>query len=216
MQDKYAKQLDSQAGYALSFGLPVVAYEAGWSLGGDHHAKPIHTWAKFKEEGALALNDAAEDIFRRSGGFMNVWGVYDYWPPHDLAQASTYPLWRSIAGLVTRLPAEATNGVLAPCRLQPKDIVRWAYNDGVFKGAFSKRGEWRSWLVRTPASGVWHIAVLCQGEGSWELEVDGVRIASGTVGAAPLPVRLVQGLHGIRLRARGPFTLEAVAVTAAP
>ncbi|OGV64950.1 MAG: hypothetical protein A3K19_10490 [Lentisphaerae bacterium RIFOXYB12_FULL_65_16] len=215
-QDDYARQLDGQAGYARSFGLPVIAYEAGWSLGGDFHAKPIHTWAKFKEDRALGMNDTAADIFMHSGGFMNVWGVYGYWPPHDLANAVDYPLWCSIAGLASRLPAEETNGIAAPCRLEPKDVVRWSWSDNGFAGAFGKRGEWRSWLARVPASGVWTFAVKTQGEGGWELELDGVRVGAGAAGAEPIPVRLVRGLHGVRLRAAGAFTLSGIEIQNQP
>ena len=69
--------------------------------------------------------------------------------------------------------------------------------------------------MRLPASGVWNVAVHSQGEGAWELELDGVRVATGAADAAPVAVRTVRGLHGVRLRARGPFTLAAITVEAA-
>jgi len=205
----YTQQLNAQAGYACSFGMPVIAYEAGWSLGGDFHARPIHAWAKFKEERVIGINDRAEDIFRRSGGFMNVWGVYEYWPQHDVAGATTYPLWRSIAGMGTRLPAEPTNGVAAPAKLDPRDIVPWTWADRAWNGAFSKRGQWKSWIVRVPESAIWTFAVHGHGDRNWDLEIDGQSVGNGDAG---IPVRLVRGLHGVRLRANGVFTLDGIEV----
>ena len=67
-----------------------------------------------------------------------------------------------------------------------------------------------------PASGVWTFAVKTQGEGGWELELDGVRVGAGAAGAEPIPVRLVRGLHGVRLRAAGAFTLSGIEIQNQP
>ena len=90
-ENNYAKQLNAQAAYARSFGLPVVAYEAGWSLGSDFFAKPIHTWCKFKDPRATRINDTAEDIFLAVGQLHEHLGRLPYWPGHDMVRACRIP-----------------------------------------------------------------------------------------------------------------------------
>ena len=45
--DNYSAQLNSQARYAQAYGLQVVAYEGGWSLGGDFGATAFQNWCKY-------------------------------------------------------------------------------------------------------------------------------------------------------------------------
>jgi hypothetical protein len=189
--------------------LPVIAYEAGWALGGDFNTKPIQIWSKFKEDKATSINDTAEDIFQRSGSFMNVWGVYIYWPEHDVINAAAYPLMRSIAGIAARPRAEADNGIALPCKLTSTNSI-------LGKSIFSKRGEWQSWLGLVPATGTWNFTVQARGDSPWELEIDGIRVAGGpeasSASGVPCAIRMVKGQHGIRLRAGGPLTLESISV----
>lgn len=218
-QNNYAKQLASQATYARSFGLPVVAYEAGWSVGGDFGSKPIQTWAKFKEDRVRDINNVAGEIFQRSGSFMNVWGVYGYSPTYDMAHAATYPLMQSVADLSSRLPVEADNGNLLPASLTAKNLItKWTFwwtkwDANAAKGLYDTRGQWSTWLVLAPHSGDYAFAVDTQGDGTWELEVDGIVVGKGVAAAAPITVHLVKGQYGVRLRNRGGiFTLKEIKV----
>jgi hypothetical protein len=215
-QASYAKQLNNQARYPRSFGLPVVAYEAGWSLGGDYNATPIQSWCKFHDPRATSINTAAEDMFMESGGCMNVWGVYLYWPQRDMLNARTYPLAKSIAECSARLPAEAVNGIALPGRLETRSeqLAFSGFAWGSSASDFPKRGVWKSWLAVAPTSGVWTFAVKAKGDGVWELEIDGTVAGSGS-GAGSTVVRLVKGQHGIRLRDRsGSFSLDGIEVSA--
>ena len=221
-QNNYAKQLNSQATYARSFGLPVVAYEAGWSVGGDFGSKPIQTWSKFKEDRVRDINNVAEDLFQRSGSFMNVWGVYGYCPPYDLEHAAGYPLLQSVADLSARLPVEVDNGNLLPTTLAGNNLItKWGFwwtkwDQNAAKGLYDTRGQWSTWLILAPHSGDYTFNVDTQGEGTWELEVDGIPVAHGASAAAPFTVRLVKGQYGVRLRNRGgSFTLKGIKVAEA-
>jgi len=211
-QDNYAKQLNSQAIYARSFGLPVVAYEAGWSLGGDFNAKPIHTWSKFKEEKARAINNTAEEMFQRAGSFMNVWGVYIYAPFYDINNAMGYPLMQSLADIAGRLPAEPDNGSPVPGKLDKGNVS--CNTSGNREVSLKNPGDWCSWLVIAPASGVYTLNVAAQSDQPWLLEVDGIAVASPAQARAgnPYQVSLVKGLHAVRLRGSGPVTLDSISV----
>lgn len=213
-QDDYQRQLDNQAAYARLFGLEVVAYEAGWSLGGDFHAAPIQMHAKFRDPRARTINNEAMDIFMRSGGTQNIWGVYVYWPPHDMPGAFNYPLMQSIVDLGRRLPAAPVNGnaVQLPATLTPDRIVRWRWNDNRFDGSLSERGQWCGWLLRTDAPGTWEIALDASGPGSVRIEIDGKVIGTATAGAQPVTVTLPAGLHGLRLRLEGAEPLRISAI----
>jgi hypothetical protein len=72
---KLGKKFEAQAKYARTFGLQVVAYEAGWSVGGDFTQVPIQNWAKLKDSRARSVNDGMIEFWDQSGSFMNVWGV---------------------------------------------------------------------------------------------------------------------------------------------
>jgi len=214
-QDNYREQLNAQASYARSFGLHVVAYEAGWSLGGDFHARPIQQYCKFIDPRARRINTAAMDIFTRSGGMMNIWGTYDYWPPHDIVNAASYPLMQSIRELNDRLPAEADNGLPVPAELTPANVVRWQSSDSRFKGALRERGKWASWLIVCPKTGAYEVKVNATGDGKFEVEADGRRIDMARTGrpGAPFRVALTKGQHGIRIRnAGGSFTVQRLEV----
>ncbi|HEY3331944.1 MAG TPA: PA14 domain-containing protein [Capsulimonadaceae bacterium] len=203
----YQKQLNSQASYALTFGLHVVAYEAGWSLGGDFTAKPIQTFSKYMDPRAKTINNAAGDIFAASGGELNCWGVYTYWPPYDLTHPENYPLMQSIDDLSNRLPAPATNGVPLPAVLTPVNAVPW----GASKGNFAARGEWASWIVNAARDGNYSLNVTATAGARYDVEIDGVKLAprNGTY-----TVLMTRGAHGIRVRSTdvGQWSLTSIGI----
>ncbi|BCM91782.1 anti-sigma-I factor RsgI3 [Abditibacteriota bacterium] len=210
----YQNQLNNQASYARAFGLPVVAYEAGWSLGGDFNSKPIQGYAKFSDARARAINNTAMDIFTRSGGFMNVWGVYQYWPESDTSHASEYPLMQSLQYLNDRLPAEARNGAPIPASLKPSTAIRWSWSDK-WNGEMSERGQWGAWLVVAPKHAVYALTVESTAGGNFEIEADGKKIgtANDSVASKPFLVTLGPGTHGIRVRSLGgKWSLKSVSI----
>jgi regulation of enolase protein 1 (concanavalin A-like superfamily) len=101
----YLGQLRAQAQYALAYGLKVVAYEGGWSLGGDHQSVPIQSWAKYRDGRATDVMAAAIDTFYKAGGELNVLGTYDQWYLDDAANAHNYPLVKGIDSRILALPS---------------------------------------------------------------------------------------------------------------
>jgi len=198
-QNNYQNQLNGQASFPKAFGLPVVAYEAGWSLGGDFGAKPIQTWTKFKDPRVREINNEAENIFARSGGYLNTWGVYAYWPADDLAHPEHFPLMQSLDDLNNRLPAEQTNGTPLPTTLAPSGSMNWGMGGNNWKGDFAKRGDWATWLVVAPKRGTYTLQLSATGDARYDLEADG-RALVPTNGV--YRVELGQGTHGIRVRSK--------------
>lgn len=214
----YAKQLFSQAKYARTFGLQVIAYEAGWSLGGDFTQRPIQVWCKFHEPRATRINDTAESIWEKSGSFMNVWGVYQYWPEYGLGNVDTFPLMKSLENIASRVPADCQNGKVVPCVLRgiyKTDDVSWAYRGD--RNRLRGRGCWASWLFVTPERATYGVSVFATGRGGYRVFVD-----DGLIGAAdPLPaggpvafsVGLVKGGHAIRIEStRDTATIDSVSI----
>jgi PA14 domain len=110
----YRNALLAQAKYAKAYGLKVVAYEGGWSLGGDTQSVPIQSWAKYRDGRAAGVMAEAIDTFNQTGGELNVLGTYDQWYLDDAAHADSYPLVRGIDSATARLPAPPRADVLDP------------------------------------------------------------------------------------------------------
>ncbi|MDH3624439.1 MAG: PA14 domain-containing protein [Myxococcales bacterium] len=221
-----AKQFRQQSKYARTFGLQVVAYEAGWSVGGDFHQIPLQNWCKLKDDRARKINDRMIDLWDESGSFMNVWGVYRYWPNYDLAHAATYPIMRSLNAASRSLRREATYGQTLPATLRTKD-ADWKH---VSKGAGNaswwlrylpwadKSGgsEWFSWMLIAPSTREYSIQVRAEGEGSLVVEVDGeaaMRFEPVSPPLAPLRLRLTKGAHAIRVVITGDVELQSVDIS---
>ncbi|HEX3149894.1 MAG TPA: PA14 domain-containing protein [Gemmataceae bacterium] len=114
-QFDYETQLAAQAQYAKAYGLKVVAYEGGWSLGGDVDSVPIQSYAKYRDSRAADVMAAAIDDFFQAGGDLDVLGTYDQWHLDDAINADSYPLIRGIDARVGGIPAvAAVNTASAP------------------------------------------------------------------------------------------------------
>jgi hypothetical protein len=218
-----AKEFRSRAKYARTFGLQVVAYEAGWSVGGDFGQLPIQNWSKLKDDRAKEVNDRMVQLWDESGSFMNIWGVFEFWPRYDLVNSVTYPLMRSLKFSSERLRAEATFGKVLPALLRPKD-ADWTH---VSEGEASwlcrylpwrdKRGDraWFSWMLIAPATGDYSIRVRAKGEGSLSVEVDGEAAIGFAEVKAPVvtpAVRLTKGAHAVRVVTTGDVEVQSVQI----
>jgi hypothetical protein len=207
-----AQTVDSRFGW--SFGLPRVAYEAGWSLGGDFDQKPIETFCKLRDPRAGKINDQAIDIFSRAGGRMQVFGVYTYWPFEDFGHGAGYPIMNSIIRANGQLPADPTNGTAIPATLTTQNAVSWG-----IPADLSAPGKWLSWTMICPSMAVYRFNAETSEGGRIELEADGVSLGTPQVSGKPLEyaVRMTKGMHGVRLRnLSGNVTLKQISVTAAP
>ncbi|HKB04486.1 MAG TPA: PA14 domain-containing protein [Gemmataceae bacterium] len=211
---EYQKQLANQSRFALAYGLKVVAYEGGWSLGGDHDALPIMSYAKYKDPRAATANAEAIDSFYRAGGELNVLGTYDQWKMDDGMNADEYPLVRGVTFKGKTLRAESAAGAHAPGTLtavdRSSDVTNGNNNSG-----YLKPGEWLSWNVLAPTSGDYRVTAATSGGGKAGLSVDGDEIDEGDSGRELGDVvRLTKGMHTIRVQSMGgEFFAQSVNVT---
>ena len=198
----HAAAVASQARYAQAYGLKVVAYEGGWSLGGDFGAVPIQNWAKFRDPRATQTAVDSMDFFARSGGALYTWGTYTTWPKGAIESESTFPLPAGIDEHGSRLPPEPLNGVFLPARLVPSN-ARWGLNVQFASGRLLGPGGWLGWNVLVRESASYEVAVVSGEAGRARFVVDGVTqgeefsTAAGTIRTLRLP----RGLHSLRVQA---------------
>ncbi len=223
----YERQLRGQATYARAFGLQVVAYEAGWSVGGDFHQSPLQTWAKLHDPRARAINNRAIELWEESGSFMNVWGVFTYWPSWDFGNAANYPIMQSLRDATRSLPAEAKYGRSLPATLRPEDSDLSvterqggsSWWDRVRNVLCSDDAPevWFAWMVIAPERKTYEVQVRARGPGSLILELDGKILAHyESLDGGSLPPRsaeMTQGAHAFRVVAVGDAKIEEILVT---
>ncbi|WP_369673061.1 hypothetical protein, partial [Enterococcus lactis] len=73
----YQKQFNTQADWALAYGLKVVAYEGGWGLGGDDGGSPLQNYGKYVDSGGVQDNLNMLTGFAQSGSDLQLFGTYD-------------------------------------------------------------------------------------------------------------------------------------------
>lgn len=209
----YQQQLANQASYAQAYGLKVVAYEGGWSLGGDTGATPLMSFAKYKDARAAAANAEALTEFQRAGGALNVLGTYEQWERDDSANAADAPLVRGLDAVLRALPAEASTGAgpgTTGLGGRATDAAsRW--NDT----GYIRAGDWVSWTVIAPATGEYTVSATTTTGGRAVLVVDGDEVhEAGSGGWLGGVVRLTKGAHAVRVQSGGgTFFARAVTVT---
>ena len=197
----HAATVSSQARYAQAYGLEVLAYEGGWSLGGDFGAVPIQNWAKFRDPRAQASAVDSMDFFARSGGAVYTWGTYTTWPKGAMETASDFPLTRGVDDFGSRLPPEPSNGIHVPSTLRPSS-AKWGLNASTSTGRLSGPGGWLGWNLLVAEAGEFGIAVDTGGSGTYRLLVDGSEVARGLPAGTVFRriQRWTRGLHHLRVQ----------------
>lgn len=203
----FAYQLRTQAKYARSFGLQVIAYESGWSVGGDFGQVPLQNWCKLHDRRATGINDEAIMHWDQSGSFLTVWGVYRYWPSHDIAGAGSYPIMRSFRSATQRLRYESTYGRALPATLRVDDTDWSRVNRGpggwrrYLPGTDEIIDQWHAWMLTAPTTGTYTFRVQGRGDGRLVMEIDGEPVAelSSLETSAPLNAKLTKGPHAVRV-----------------
>jgi hypothetical protein len=202
-----AHQLNNQAKYARAFGLQVVAYESGWSLGGDVYQVPLQNWCKLEDPRATGINDLAIRLWDQSGSFLTVWGVYQYWPTHDFAGAADYSIMQSFRKAAQRLRAEPTYGRPIPTTLRLSD-TDWSHRPEESQPWWRRfvpwlnepNDQWHTWMLIAPTTGTYQFRVHGRGTGRLVVEVDGEPIGMlSSLVNAPLTAKLTKGAHAIRV-----------------
>lgn len=208
----YQDQLDSQAKYARSYGLHVVAYEGGWALGGNTDVLPLQNYAKYVDPRAAQANIDSIDAFTRSGGDLYIFGSYNQWLFSDSANSADYPLVQGVSARNQTLPVAADNGTQVPGTLDQSNLT-WSLND---RGGRLEAGAWQSWNIIVPTSGTYHVSAVASGGGTMAVLVDATTVVAGGASDSPEPgsTYLTAGLHSIMVRAiSGAFEAPVVTVS---
>jgi hypothetical protein len=172
--DDYGKQMNQQVRYASAFGLHPVAYEGGWSVGGDFGATAIQSVAKYLDPRAKPANDQAQEVIAAAGYALNIWGTYDQWPTDFEApeRAFSYPLVVSIREGGNRLWSTAGAAQPIPAALPPT-APTWAWPGRGHPGELAHAGDLAAYDVFTPASRPFDLTLETVGAGQTRLSVDG-------------------------------------------
>jgi len=216
--DDYAKQVASQARYAQAFGLRMIAYEGGWSVGGDFDATTAQSAAKYLDPRAQVVQDRALQLLGKAGYGLTLWGTYDLWPTafEAPALASRYPLVKSILEADDHLPPEADSGRTIPGEIDPAAST-WAWPREDQRGELAHPGDLVSYRIFVPATGVYDVSVKSAGSGMLKLLIDGglALSASGPAGRELTGPRVVlpKGMHTITLQsAMGSASIRSIGV----
>jgi hypothetical protein len=196
-------QLTQEARYAQAYGLNVVAYEGGWSLGGNGTIVPLQSWAKYQDPRAAAAMATAIDEFFRTGGAVIVVGSYDQWFLDDSAHADKYPIVQGIDARMSVLPAAPiaqfqVNGTTRVTLTSATGFRDWS------QPLYASPGDWVSWTVNIVTAGDYRVTAKAVPDGWTAIIVDGTEIGRGSSGLNPNGVvHLNAGVHTIRVQSVG-------------
>jgi hypothetical protein len=198
----YRTQLAAEAAYAQAYGLNFVAYEGGWSLGGDSDPVPLQSWAKYYDPRTAKVMAAAIDAFNQVGGALQVFGTYDLWPQADAAHANTYPLVQGIDSRLAVLPAAPVASLLVRGTATLTLKTSTAVSGLSLPNGYSAPGDWLNWTVQVSTAGNYKVTTTTAPTGPVAIYVDGVKVAQGS-GAASGVLALKAGVHTIRVQSVG-------------
>ena len=210
------------ASWAAAFGLKHLAYEGGWSLGGDDGGSAVQLAAKYGDGRTATAQATFMDYYDQAGGEVNVFGTYsqipswaDYYAQQGLINSGSYPIIQGIDRRADRLGADVTNGTALPAVLGRADIT---LGDRADLNAASITGTsgWLSWNVVVPRSGYYTLKVSTGAGGSLVLLADEAAVTSGSSGGELSgTVFLARGFHALKVRSTsGAFAVGPLAATA--
>ena len=211
VENQWGQSQAKDSRFGISFGLPRVSYETGWSLGGDFYQKPIQNWCKLADPRSEKINDQATDIWKKTGGYLPVWGVYTYWVHDNCEHGDDYPIMKSFIKASRQLPPEPDNGVPVPAELTDKNCVPWG---GV---SLKTAGGFLSWTVICPEAAIYKVTVETAAGGKYNIDVDGQTLGPVVEGGAPSTylIKATKGMHGILIRCKeGVVALQQITVAA--
>jgi hypothetical protein len=203
--EPYAALLRAEADWARAFGLEALAYEGGWSLGGDDGGSPLQLTAKYADPRAREAQVRSLDMFHRAGGAVSVLGTYRQWPSwaepwaeEGLLHPGSYPLVQAVDDVLGRLAPAPTNGAAVPASLPVSSAA--LVGDGHL-GGLKRAGAWMSWNLLVPRAGNWTFTALLSGESAALLVDDRHLLASGAADAGLRgTLFLTAGLHTVKIR----------------
>jgi|GEM_PF-1410163 len=214
----FINALHSEVNWAAAWGLKTMAYEGGWSVGGDFDQKPIHAYCKYASPLTLDADKKAIDVYTSGGGALFCY-YYAQWPGDDTDNAVQYPLVKAAIRQNDQLAAEANFGALIPGTLTPATITLLSTSNADMAGSLAAQGAWASWNIIAPATQTYHLAPEILGEGiPFDLLVDDLHpvVESGGVAGDPgANVKLTKGQHTVKIRnsGTGPIAVKNIAIS---
>ena len=196
--------MNVSSNWAAAFGLAHVAYEGGWSLGGDDGGSYVQLRAKYGDPRTQNAQRTFMDTYHEAGGEVNVLGTYAQWPnwldyysEQGLVDVGRYPIVQGIDAESRELRPIEKNGALMPQRLLPSYAnVGLRAKTGL--GRIDSTGGWISWNVVIPTSATYNLSASLATGGNATLLVDNEPLASG---ASPSGSKfLTAGLHSLMVR----------------
>ena len=210
VEKEWGKNQAKDSRFSISLGLPRVSYETGWSVGGDFYQKPIQNWCKLIDPRAGKLNDQAINIWKKTGGYMPVWGVYTYFIEEDVEHGEDYPIMKSFIQSSRQLPPDPDNGVTLPAELTDKNCVEWGGKD------LKEAGRFLSWTIICPETAVYKVTIETAVGGKYNVDFDGQSLGPVEEGGTPVSylVKTTKGIHGVLIRSKeGTVMLQKITVS---
>ncbi|MBX9625751.1 MAG: hypothetical protein K2X82_18270, partial [Gemmataceae bacterium] len=212
--------MNTSADWASAYGLRHVAYESGWSLGGDDGGSPVQLAAKYGDARTADAQGRFMDFYHEAGGEVNVFGTYAQWPrwsdfyaAEGLVDVGRYPIVGGITAQANRLPNLPTNGTaVAPTgvtAVPPAASLSGATaGPRVAVGGRTTSGyafvvDAPGWYTLTAplanATAGGQVRVLVDGRPVGVLQVPNTGSVTTFADAAPLVVALTPGRHVVLL-----------------
>jgi hypothetical protein len=212
--------MNTAVSWANAYGLEHIAYESGWSLGGDDGGSYVQLKAKYGDARTADAQRTFMDYYEQAGGAVNVFGTYSQWPSwadyyaeQGLIDIGQYPIIQGIDQAADSLPADVTNGGLST-GIFDRTQVTLQQRANLTSGVIEKAGGWLSWNVVIPTAGRYVVGTSTDAGGSYRLLVDDASVANGTSGTTgTATLFLTKGLHSLKVRSSsGSFRVNHVSI----
>jgi hypothetical protein len=212
----YVDTLHGENAWASAWGLRTMAYEGGWSVGGDFDQKPIHAYCKFVDRLTIDADTKAINVYTSAGGALFC-HYYSQWPDDDIDNAAHYPLVQAVVKQNDLLPTEPNFGALVPSTLTPANSTLISSLNADRTGALSAQGAWMNWNIIAPESQIYHLVPTLSGTGASSILLvdDTTAVPAGSADNDATGIKLTKGQHTVKIRNTGStaFTVQNISVT---
>lgn len=224
---KIRDTMNNEVSWAKAYGLEMLAYESGWSLGGDDGGSPLQLVAKYRDPRTIEVQGMFMDWFHQAGGAVNVFGTYQQWPSwsdffaeQGYLDTSKYPIVEGVIDRSNKLPSAVTNGTkLANSGVTVLAAPQAKLTSRATTSKINAAGGWISYNIIVDKGGGYSIWVDASPGGTVRMVVDGKLVdtfaSKDSLTRVPLDVDLEPGLHTIRVQSGGGvFDVSSVSVRA--
>jgi hypothetical protein len=201
-KNNFINTLRVELNWAAAWGLKTMAYEGGWSVGGDFDQKPIHGYCKFKSESTILADTKAIDVYSIVGGDLFCY-YYGQWEEEDTDKACEVPLVKSVILRNDRLPTEPGYGDMVPAYLSSHTSSLASSANADKGGDLTAQGAWLCWNIISPITQEYRLTSTVSGNGgSYVVLVnDKLCVINGEAGKdLSASIQLTKGQHNLKIR----------------